>query len=160
MNLTVNLWPESIKRLFVPESMHIGWFNAYLWDRDYESICLDLSYFCFGHKALSLKGESFFIEKLIKHCCSFDNDLSITINSHSRFPIAVFELTQKLFLQLLEPKEFEARNHFLFNNKCVVNMNDFLSFRVDYDCSYDGSDMALQMYTLWDEFIRPKTIEE
>ena len=76
MNLTVNLWPESIKGLFVPESMHIGWFNAYLWDRDYESICLDLSYFCFGHKTLSLKGESFFIEKLIKHCCSFDNDLS------------------------------------------------------------------------------------
>jgi len=152
MELTVKLWSESMEGvLFAPDKININWLNKYLLATNYEAVSLDLSMLCLGRNPDILYSEAFFLHNLLKHYCGFDNKLSLTINSCSLAPVAIFQKTQVFFLQLLEAQKLNDPNHYLFNNKCVVYMNDFLHFEVDYDGSCKGSDIALQTYALWNK---------
>lgn len=160
MELVVKLWSESMKGvLFAPDKTNIIWLNRYLLNTDYESLSLDLSILCLGCDSEILDSETHLLHKLFRHYCGFNNNLSLTINSCSLAPVVIFQKTQRLFLKSLENQEINDPNHYLFNNKCVVYMNDSLSFTVNHDGSCEGSDIALQTYALWNKS-KPETIEE
>ena len=136
MELTVKLWSESMEGvLFTPDKVNISWLNKYLLNTDYESVSLDLSMLCFGGNSKILDSETYLLHNLFRHYCGFNNKLSLTVNSCSLAPVAIFQKTQRLFLQALEPQELDDPNHYLFNNKCIVYMNDSLNFKVNHDGS-------------------------
>ena len=145
--------------LFAPDKVNISWLNKYLLNTDYESVSLDLAMLCFGRSSEILDSETHLLHKLFRHYCGFNNNLSLTINSCSLVPVVIFQKTQRLFLKSIENQKINDPDYYLFNNKCVVYMNDSLSFKVNHDGACEGPDIALQTYALWNKY-KPEIIKE